>query len=253
MNTYIKILLSNYDKNISCKRIFSGNIENSDIFIVFLHEGLGSISSWKNFPETLCNLTNVNGLIYDRDGFGNSDVIFQEYNSDFFEKQVEILNSILLELNISKCILVGHSDGGTIALLFAEKYPEKVLGLISIAGHILSEEKIYESLKILDKEKIINKIQKYHYDVEFVFNRWYNFWIKSLHENWNIIEKIEKINTPKLIIQGDKDEYSTELQYSPFYSITNCQVAIIENCGHIPHITNKTEFVMLCKKFISSI
>jgi hypothetical protein len=111
MNTYIKILLSNYDKNISCKRIFSGNIENSDIFIVFLHEGLGSISSWKNFPETLCNLTNVNGLIYDRDGFGNSDVIFQEYNSDFFEKQVEILNSILLELNISKCILVGHSDG----------------------------------------------------------------------------------------------------------------------------------------------
>lgn len=226
--------------------------------LVFLHEGLGSIDIWKTFPQELADSLHLPALLYDRPGYGDSSDI-ESFPDNYLENEAfNILPELLLKLNIkNKVIPFGHSDGGTIALLYANKFSNNIICTISEAGHIYFEDFSQKGLKDLVKKyqtgDLKEKLMRLHKDkTDKLFYNWTNIWLSDRLKNWNIIPSLKNITSPILVIQGDSDEYGTNKQV--FDIIDNVstikEYKIIEKCGHIPHLSNKLEILNLCKNFI---
>lgn len=211
--------------------------------LLFLHEALGSIPQWKGFPEKLSEAVSLPAIIYERQGFGGSAPRTHMPTQDYLEKEaLEVLPELLTFFNLSNVILVGHSDGGTIALLFAARFPEKVAGLITEAAHVLVEPETLEGIrKAVEayEEKIKPKLQKYHGDkTDEVFEAWHQTWLNPAFIGWNVEHYLPDIVADALIIQGADDKYGTIKQMD---AITNNVEGMIEawwvpECGHTPHL-----------------
>jgi pimeloyl-ACP methyl ester carboxylesterase len=215
--------------------------------LVFLHEGLGCIELWKGFPELLATATGLNAIVYERQGYGASDPLDLPRPMDYLEREaLDYLPELLRQLKIKNPILVGHSDGASIALVYAGRYPVKAL--ISEAAHVFVEE---ETLKGVVEAKnspvlpiIKEKLKKYHGDkTNDIFHAWADTWLHPDFRDWNIEAYLGGITCPALIIQGEDDEYATALQVTHILqgmtAVVHKEAFMPSNCAHSPHLQAK--------------
>ena len=223
------------------KHIKSSDNETKPV-IVFLHDALGCVASWKEFPMKLCEELGYEGIVYDRPGYGQSSDTTESRGINYLEKEADLVLPALLEkLNISNVILVGHSDGGTIALHYAANHTS-VKALVSIAGHVMVED-----VTLLGVNKIapgllegsqFDKLTNYHGDKAMrLIEDWKRIWLSSEFRDWNICPQLKSITAPSLIIQGTNDEYATDNHAKKIVDAisSSTELLMIEDVGHFPH------------------
>jgi pimeloyl-ACP methyl ester carboxylesterase len=226
--------------------------------IVFLHDSLGSVQLWRDFPAKLSEAVQCNTLAYDRLGYGKSHPMpTHERPINYMELEADLLNDLLVEMNIDNAILFGHSDGGTIALITAAKYPERVNAVVCEAGHIFVEDVtlkgVYDAWEAYKTINLAERLQKYHGDkVEMLFRAWTETWTRDDYRTWNIEHLLKHIICPLLFIQGEADEYGTLDQVEKTVTQVSGIVEkyIIPATGHTPHkevpelvLERATEFI----------
>lgn len=232
------------------------NLAAAQPTIVFLHEGLGSIKQWKDFPALLCQATGLNGIIYDRQGYGGSDQMEIPRKKDYLEIEAKIqLPALLQEFNITKPILFGHSDGGSIALVYAALFPTKAL--ITTAAHIYVEPitvaGVQEVVQIYQTTNFKEKLARYHGDkTASVFSSWADTWLADWFQEWNLSHYLPSIAIPSLIIQGEEDQFATAQHAMDIAAGIgqNAKLYFLEHCGHSPHVQAKEVLLSSAADFI---
>jgi pimeloyl-ACP methyl ester carboxylesterase len=231
--------------------------DGNSVPLIFLHEGLGSVSMWRNFPQRLCSAVGMRGLVYSRPGYGRSTPrsANEHWEVDFMHRQAyEVLPAFLATLGINEPPwLLGHSDGGSIALLYAARYP--TAGAIVMAPHIFVEDIciscITQAHIAYKNSDLRAKLARYHEDPDSAFGGWSGIWLNPAFRAWNIEDEISSITCPVLAIQGIDDPYGTLEQ---IHGIARCvpgsQLVEIPACGHSPHrdqpkivLENATRFI----------
>ena len=226
--------------------------------LVFLHEGLGCIELWRDFPEVLCASTGCRGLVYERKGYGGSGILPGPWKEDYLIEESSVdLPELLKTCNIDDVILIGHSDGGTIALIMSALNSDVVRGIITEAAHILVEDitiaGINKAVEAYEKDNLKDKLARYHKEnTEMVFRRWADRWLSPEYRDWNVKEYLPKISCPVLAIQGEDDEYGTPAQVEGIASLVSGPVDtnLIPDCGHIPHFQARDTVLAEMTRFI---
>ena len=209
--------------------------------IVMLHEGLGSVALWKDFPQRLALRTGCGILVYSRYGHGNSDKLLEKRPVEFMHHEGEVvLPELLVKLSIAKPILLGHSDGGSIALIYAGKYPDRPRALILEAPHVFVEDlsvaSITEAKVAYLTTDLPRKLGRYHRHVDETFWGWNDIWLDRQFRSWNIEEYLPAIRCPILCIQGEEDEYGTIAQVKAIRArVSATEILMLPNCRHSPH------------------
>jgi len=209
--------------------------------IVMLHEGLGSVALWKNFPQRLAANTGGGVLVYSRYGHGSSDKLMEKRGVEFMHHEAEVvLPELLDKLGILRPILLGHSDGGSIALIFAGKYPCCPRALILEAPHVFVEDLSVTSItraKVnYQATELHRKLARYHQHVDATFWGWNDIWLDPQFRSWNIEEYLPAIRCPILCIQGEEDEYGTVRQLEAIRErVPGTEILMLPNCKHSPH------------------
>lgn len=211
--------------------------------LVFLHEGLGSIAQWRDFPEALVRETGLAALIFDRYGYGGSAPLHKARSGTYLQREdVSSLVGVLDFYGIKAPILIGHSDGGTVALLFAAHFPERVLAVIAEATHVFTESLtlsgIRDAVVAYNERGLREKLFRHHGDkTDDMFLRWVDEWLAPEFRDWSIEDRLASISCPLLVIQGEDDEYGTIAQVESIRSKVSGRVEslLIPNCGHSPH------------------
>lgn len=215
--------------------------------LVFLHEGLGSVAMWKNFPQQLCDALGWRGLVYSRPGYGGSKLLDPEqgWGLDFMHRQAhEVLPALFDALRIDPEVqapwLLGHSDGGSIALLYAARFPQRVAGLVVLAPHIVVEDLSVDSIARAREaylgSDLRDRLAKYHDDPDVAFWRWNDIWLHPPFRDWSIEAEIATIRCPLLAVQGHDDEYGTLEQIRGIARrVPHTQLLELADCGHSPH------------------
>lgn len=212
--------------------------------IVLLHEGLGCVELWRDFPEKLAAETGYGVFVFSRAGYGKSDGCALPRPVDYMTREAtEILPGILDAIGFRHGILLGHSDGATIAAIYAGSVEDfRVRGLILMAPHFFTEDMGLQSIakakEDYDSGELRGKLARYHSDVDSTFRGWNEAWLNPEFKDWNVSEVIDYLRIPVLAIQGRDDRYGTVAQieeienriYSPL------DVEILEDCGHAPHL-----------------
>lgn len=228
------------DARLRCLRI-PGETEPP---LVFLHEGLGNIALWRDFPERLCRETGRSGLIYERRGYGGSDPPPSTWPLDYLDAESRVyLPAVLDGCGIDRAVLIGHSDGGTVALIAAADRPDRVAGVVTEAAHIFVEPitlaGIRRAVDAYDAGRLREKLSRHHGDrADGIFRRWSNTWLSPEFRDWNIVGRLSRITRPVLIIQGENDEYGSPDQVTGIRDGASgpTETALIPDCGHIPHL-----------------
>ena len=210
--------------------------------LVFLHEGLGSIRQWRDFPAKVAKATGCRALVYDRYGYGNSDVLAEDrVGVDFMHQgALKFLPEILSKLKIENPILVGHSDGASIALIHAGA-GRPVRGVAVMAPHVFIEEicvnSIAKAAKQFETTDLPRRLGKYHRDARKTFHLWADAWLDPAFRQWNIESILPGIRCPVLAIQGEEDEYGTMAQLEAIQRQVSgtCELLMLPDCGHSPH------------------
>ena len=253
--------------NVSGHRIFYQflNLQLHSIdepFIVFMHEGLGSVAQWKDFPDLLSKSLQLPALLYDRYGYGKSDPLERPRNIDFLHREaLETLPEVLDKLEIPEpFILFGHSDGASISLIYASEYQKNLISMIIEATHVIIEETSMNGLQkavyAFENEDMKEKLMKYHGDhTDSTFYGWADLWRSEKAIEWNILDLLPKIQTPIFFIQGEDDEYGTIKQLEVISQHVKGPVTswFIPDCGHIPHLQYKEEVIAKLSDYISRI
>ena len=218
-----------------------GAAESAVAPVVFLHEGLGSVAMWKDFPERFCAEHGLRGIVFSRYGYGRSTPKppDEHWTPAFMHAQAhEVLPLLFSELHIDRPWLFGHSDGGSIALLHAAKFD--VAGIVVVAPHILVEavsiasiEKAREAFETTDLRA---RLARYHDDPDSAFRGWNNIWLNPAFRAWNIEAELDSITCPVLAVQGEDDEYGTLAQIVGIQArLPKTRLLVIPKCGHSPH------------------
>ena len=215
--------------------------------IVFLHEGLGSVAMWRDFPARLCEAAGARGLVYSRPGYGRStprptDELWQP---DFMHRQArEVLPALLQALGIDpardELWLFGHSDGGSIALLYAAALPDRLQGAIVLAPHIMVEDisvtSIQQARQAYQATDLRQRLARYHDDPDSAFWGWNRTWLAPAFRAWSIEQEVAAIRCPLLAVQGVDDEYGTlEQIHGIARRVPQAQLLELPQCGHSPH------------------
>lgn len=227
--------------------------------MVFLHEGLGSVAMWKDFPDALCRKLSLRGLVYSRPGYGASTprAPEQQWGTDFMHHQArEILPALLAKLNIQNPWLFGHSDGGSIALLFAAHFPNVPAGVIAVAPHILVEDISIASIRIARDAYLLQglreRLARYHRDVDSAFFGWNDIWLAPAFRDWNIETELAAIRCPLLAIQGEDDEYGSLKQiFGIRDKVPATQIVVLLACGHSPHRDQPEKLTAAVQQFVA--
>ena len=229
--------------------------------LVFLHEGLGSIGQWRDFPEKLCEKTGCPALVYDRWGHGTSDPLTESRRPDYLHDEALLsLPEVLKQCVIDKPIFIGHSDGGSIAIIYAGTYPQKVTGIITEAAHVFVEDVTVDGIKraveVYESTDLRTRLARFHgSNTELMFRGWADIWLSPEFRDWNIENYLPNVTCPLLAVQGRDDEYGTPVQVEAIVGKVAGQARglMIENCGHIPHIQAREKVFAEMVNFISAI
>ena len=209
--------------------------------IVMLHEGLGSVALWKHFPQKLASRTGCRVLAYSRYGHGSSDRLMEKRPVTFMHHEGEVvLPELLDKLGVERPILLGHSDGGSISLVFAGKYPERPRALILESPHVFVEDlsvaSITQAKVNYQTTDFPQKLGRYHAHVDATFWGWNDIWLDPQFRSWNIEEYLPAIRCPILCIQGEEDEYGTIAQVKAIQArVPGTEIVMLANCKHSPH------------------
>jgi len=215
--------------------------------IVFLHEGLGSLAMWRDFPQRLCTAAGCRGLVYSRPGYGRSSprAADEAWGPDFLHRQaLEVLPALLAALGVDatrdKPWLFGHSDGGSIALLYAAHRPTQLAGAVLLAPHIRVEDVSISSIQrarqaYLDTD-LRARLARHHDDPDSAFWGWNNIWLHPEFRGWTLEAEIASISCPLLAMQGVDDEYGTLDQINGIARrVPGTELRAFAACGHSPH------------------
>lgn len=220
-----------------------GTAESDAPVIVFLHEGLGSLALWKDYPEKFCTENGFKGLLFSRYGYGQSTPRPQQerWPVSFMHAQAyEVLPVLFAQLGLNKPWLFGHSDGGSIALLYAARFPDAVSGIVVAAPHILVEDVTVKSIEdartTYQTTELRARLGRYHADPDSAFWGWNDIWLNPAFRAWNIEGELDRITCPVLAVQGEDDEYGTlEQIYGIKRTLPHTQLLVLPQCGHSPH------------------
>jgi pimeloyl-ACP methyl ester carboxylesterase len=206
--------------------------------VVFLHEGLGSIAMWKDFPQRCAAAAQCNALIYSRYGYGQSDPITEPRNPRYMHDEALLsLPEFLAKLKIAQPILFGHSDGASIALIYASAHP--VEAVIVLAPHLFVENISIESIRAARtnyENGLRERLARYHANPDSAFRGWNDIWLHPDFRNWNVEAEVSRIQAPILAIQGYDDEYGTMLQLDRIGKLLpRPELLKLDRCRHSPH------------------
>ena len=218
--------------------------------LVFLHEGLGCTAMWRDFPRRLCEKTGCPGLVYDRPGYGRSSPSAVPRTINYLHHEALRDLPAVLErlLPGTPYFLVGHSDGGSIALIHASETPPRLRGIITEAAHVFVEDETLAGIRDATEAFAAGKLQglfTHHGEkTEAVFRAWSDTWLSGFFRHWNIAYLLPSITCPVLAMQGAEDQYGTLAQVDAIAAKTPGAVkAMVEDCGHVPH-RERTEVVL---------
>jgi pimeloyl-ACP methyl ester carboxylesterase len=226
--------------------------------IVFLHEGLGSMGLWRDFPEAVARATGLGAFVYSRRGYGGADPVELPRPLDYMTREaIDVLPDVLHAIEAKRAVLLGHSDGASIAALYLGNVQDpRVRGLILLAPHFFAEPSGLASIaaakRAFETGDLRARLAKHHQDVDGAFWGWNRAWLDPAFAAWNIEETIDYIRVPVLAIQGREDEYGTLAQidalerrlYSPLDKV------VLGDCGHAPFIDKPHETVAAIAEFV---
>lgn len=208
--------------------------------IVLLHDGLGSIAQWRDVPARIATRTGSGVVAYDRAGHGRSrPVPSGPWPADWMHREADVLAALLDELAITSPLLVGHSDGGSIALLHAATEPDRCAGLVAIAAHTWVEQVCVDAIAAMRArpEPIVAGLARAHDAPAAVFEAWSGSWTSDAFRSWDIRDQLATIECPTLVVQGDADEYATDAQVTATVDAIgdNASAMRLDGIGHVVH------------------
>jgi pimeloyl-ACP methyl ester carboxylesterase len=215
-------------------------IAGTEPALVFLHEGLGSVALWRDFPARLAEATGRRALIYSRAGHGRSDLPEGDRTPRFMhDEALGVLPELLRVAGIERPVLVGHSDGGSISLIYASRHP--VSGLILLAPHVFVEDvtvaSIEEARETFAATDLGARMGRYHRDAERTFRLWNDIWLAPEFRAWNIEDVLADVTAPTLLIQGEHDQYGTLAQIEAIERGVRGPVRrVVLDARHAPHL-----------------
>lgn len=229
--------------------------------LVLLHEGLGSISAWGPFPQALADATRRSVLAYDRAGYGSSDPRLGPWPAKFLHVGAVELRDLLVEEGLGPVILVGHSDGASISLLYpsqAGSDDPEIVGIVSLSAHVMVEEVNVEAIGELRRtyhEVLAPRLERHHRNADRLFDDWSEVWVSERFRGWAIDAELGSITCAVLAVQGAADGYGTALQLERLTAAVSCPVEVIELEGvdHWPHKEAPDEVLRLVTRFADQI
>lgn len=244
--------------NITYKII--GDLKSNKPVLLFLHEAIGSIAQWKNFPEELSNSLNLPAIVLEFPGYGFSSEYNKTRGANYLHHfALDQLPAFIQSIQLTnEIIIIGHSDGGTNALLYSSKHPEQVKGIVTMAAHVLNEEEtkagIKPAIEAFETGKL-KGLEMYHgQKTESLFYAWANTWLSEDFKSWNISEDIKKNSVPSLIIQGEDDQYGTNNQVEMICQLLeNATPFFINDCGHAPHLEKSAQVIEKIKSWSTNL
>ena len=237
--------------------------------LVFLHEGLGSVAMWRDWPRQLCDAGSFRGLVYSRPGYGRSTprAAAEKWPVDFMHAQArEVLPAFLLAADVDTATdppwLVGHSDGASIALIHASAFPARVSGVIALAPHVFVEDLSIQSIERTRETYLAStdtqqsslraKLARYHDYPDSAFWGWNDIWLDPAFRGWNIESLLPSITKPVLAVQGEDDEYGTMAQVDSIAKrVPHAQVLKLPACGHSPQRDQPQRVIKATVDFIT--
>jgi pimeloyl-ACP methyl ester carboxylesterase len=209
--------------------------------LVFLHEGLGSVALWRDFPRKVARRLNAPAVVYSRFGYGSSDGLTGKRTPGFMhDEALAVLPSLLDRLAIENPVLIGHSDGASIALIHAAA-GRPVRGVVCLAPHVFVEPVCVESIARVRQSyfetDLKQRLAKYHDNVDDAFLGWADAWLDPEFRAWSIEDLLGRIDRPLLLIQGRDDEYGTLAQLDRIEARVQGPThrLVLSDCGHSPH------------------
>lgn len=229
--------------------------------IVFLHEGLGSVSMWRDFPQRVADATGCEAVVYSRPGYGRSDPEPRPRTVRYLHEQgLEVLPTVLAALGLERPILFGHSDGGSIALLCAGATAVPLAGLIVMAPHIMVEDvtiagirAAVEAARTSDMEQ---RLARHHSatNAPAVFPAWHRIWLDPAFRDFNIEDCLSRIACPVLAIQGEDDEYATMAQIDGIAAQAgDVELLKLADCRHSPHKDQAQAVIDVVAEFVERV
>jgi pimeloyl-ACP methyl ester carboxylesterase len=224
--------------------------------LVFLHEGLGSVAMWRDFPRKAAAAAGCAAVVYSRYGYGRSDVLRESRGVDYMHVEaLEVLPELLARLEVPDPVLVGHSDGASIALIHAATHPE-VGGLVLMAPHVFVEDisvkSIAEAKTAFERTDLPQRLARYHADAVRTFRGWNDIWLHPDFRSWNIEEYLPRVRCPVLAIQGFDDEYGTMAQLEAIARQTGGPIEVLRlsDCRHSPHRDQPDAVIEAIARFV---
>ncbi|MGH6895043.1 MAG: alpha/beta fold hydrolase [Geminicoccaceae bacterium] len=229
--------------------------------LVFLHEGLGTINVWGDVPDALCQATGCQGVVYERPGYGASDPRPVPWPDNIFEQEAELVLPALLDaLGVDRPVPIGHSDGGTIALLYAAAFPERVRGVVTLAAHVVLDELTLAGVSALERSwregGLRAELERFHgLGADPLFRGWSGLWLDRARRDWSIIDRLSRITCPVLAIQGADDEYGLPAQLDAIVAgvAGPAERALVPDCAHDPHHQARADVLERMIRFVRSL
>jgi len=246
------------DHTIRVRRIAAGPVHQGPT-LVFLHDSLGSITTWRDFPDRLALALGCNALVYDRRGYGASSPFGPEMRSPgYLEDEADVLGRVLEGCGIAEAVLFGHSDGGSIALITAARRPGVVQAVVTEGAHVFVEERTLAGIRAaretLRTTDLRERLWRHHGErTDAVTSAWIDVWLSPAFRGWNIERYLPQIRCPVLALQGSDDEYGTPDQLRAIVAGVSgpARAYLIPEAGHTPHRAVPAEVLRLTVAFLA--
>ena len=227
--------------------------------LVFLHEGLGCVSLWRDFPDQVARRLKARALVYSRFGYGQSAPLEAPREPGFMhDEALTVLPALLAHYNIERPILIGHSDGASIALIYAAHHPERVAGVVLMAPHVfveaISQLSIAHIMKTYETTDLRQRLARHHAHVDDAFLGWARIWLDPRFRTWSLGAEVQALTCPSLLIQGEDDAYGTLAQIDAIGETGSGPVErlVLKDCGHAPHRDQEPTVLDAIERFVRS-
>src|SRR5215218_2348256 len=236
------------------RRLEAAEWPGTDPALVLLHEGLGSVGLWRDFPSALNAATGRRVVAFSRFGHGRSDRPPQPRTPAFFhEEALEVLPAVLEQAGAAEPVLIGHSDGGSIALIHAGHHP--VAGIALMAPHVIVEDvtvaAIREAREAFDGGQLRERMARHHDDPAAAFNGWCDVWLDPAFRDWSLEPDVERVTCPVMLVQGAEDPYGTLAQLDRIEARVRGPVErLVVPGGHSPHLEAADEVLAALVRWV---
>lgn len=259
------ITLSPQGRRQTLEYAWVGSTDADAPVCVFLHEGLGCVALWRQFPAQLCARLGMRGLVYSRFAYGASTPRPHDeaFPRDYLRREaIEVLPALFTALDIRQPWLLGHSDGGSIALLAAARNSTTLSGIIAIAPHYFVEDACLAGIRRAKAAyeqgaqggNLRQKLAKYHHDVDSAFYGWCNIWLDPTYRDWSIETDLAAITCPTLAMQGIEDEYAGSLAQIEGIQRQAPHTVLhpLSGCDHNPHLRHPERVIEAIAGFVEN-